>query len=136
MAGDVLADTSAWIASFRERGNEKLKDYLRSALELDHVVITNIVILELLQGCRTQKEYDAMKERLGILPLFQIDEKTWQIAYEAGYALRRKGITVPTVDILICALAKAHGLKVLHHDDHMRSMSRELGIKAVDFLRT
>ena len=134
MADEVLVDTSAWIASFREKGNERLKDYLRDALELDRVVTTNIVVLELLQGCRTRKEYDSLKERLDILSLFPLDDKAWHLAYEAGYGLRRKGITVPTVDILICAIAKAHNLKVLHHDDHMRSLSKELGIKAVDFL--
>lgn len=134
MGDDVLVDTSAWIASFREKGNDKLKDLLRSALELDRVVTTNIVVLELLQGCKTRKEYDALKERLDILPLFVLDEKAWVFACEAGYGLRRKGITVPTVDILICSIAKSHGLKVLHHDDHMKSLSRELGIKAVDFL--
>jgi predicted nucleic acid-binding protein len=133
---EVLVDTSAWITSFRGKGNDKLKDFLMSALELDRVVTTNIVILELLQGCKTRKEYEALKERLGILPLFVLDEKTWALAYEAGYGLRRKGITVPTVDILICSIAKAHGLKVLHHDDHMKSLSRELGIKSVDFLKT
>jgi len=136
MGDEVLVDTSAWIASFREKGNDKLKDFLRSALELDHVVTTNIVVLELLQGCKTRKEYDALKERLDILPLFTLDEKAWAFAYEAGYGLRRKGITVPTVDILICSIAKAHALKVLHHDDHMRSLARELGVKAVDFLKT
>ncbi|MEK6742311.1 MAG: PIN domain-containing protein [Nitrospirota bacterium] len=136
MGDDVLVDTSAWIASFREKGNDKLKDFLRSALELDHVVTTNIVVLELLQGCKARKEYNALKERLDILPLFALDENAWALAYEAGYGLRRKGITVPTVDILICSIAKAHALKVLHHDDHMRSLARELGIKAVDFLKT
>lgn len=134
MGDDVLVDTSAWIASFREKGNDKLKDYLRSALDLDQVVTTNIVVLELLQGCKTRKEYDALKERLDILPLFVLDEKAWAFAYESGYGLRRKGITVPIVDILICSIAKSHGLKVLHHDDHMKSISRELGSKAVDFL--
>ncbi len=65
----VLVDTSAWIASFRETGNQKLKEYLREALDLDRVVTTNIVILELLQGCKSRKEYDALKDRLDILPL-------------------------------------------------------------------
>lgn len=134
MGDDVLVDTSAWIASFREKGNDKLKDYLRSALDLDQVVTTNIVVLELLQGCKTRKEYDALKERLDILPLFVLDDKAWAFAYEVGYGLRRKGITVPTVDILICSIAKSHGFKVLHHDDHMKSISRELGMKVVDFL--
>ena len=134
MGDDVLVDTSAWIASFREKGNDKIKYYLRSALDLDQVVTTNIVVLELLQGCKTRKEYGVLKERLDILPLFSLDDKAWTIAYESGYGLRRKGITVPTVDILICSIAKANALMVLHHDDHMKSLAREMGLEAVDFL--
>jgi predicted nucleic acid-binding protein len=48
MRDEILVDTSAWILSFRETGNETLKDYLREALDSNRVVITNIIILELL----------------------------------------------------------------------------------------
>lgn len=136
MGDEYLVDTSAWIASFREKGNEKLKDFLRTSIERDRVATTNIVVVELLQGCKTRKEYDALKERLDILPIFALDDKAWAFAYETGYGLKRKGITVPTVDILICSIAKAHALRVLHHDEHIRSLVRELGIKAADFLKT
>ena len=131
----VLVDTSAWIASFRGTGNQKLKDHLRETLDLDRVVTTNIVILELLQGSKTKKEYDALQARLDVLPLYELNDKTWTIAYEAGYSLRRKGITVPTVDILICSIAKEQSLSVLHHDEHVKAVSREMGLKAVDFLK-
>ena len=131
----VLVDTSAWITSFRETGNQKLKEHLRETLDLDRVVTTNIVILELLQGCKTKKEYDALQARLDVLPLYALNDKTWTIAYEAGYSLRRKGITVPTVDILICSIAKEQSLSVLHHDEHIKAVSREMGVKAVDFIK-
>lgn len=131
----VLVDTSAWIASFREAGNPKLKEHLRETLDLDRVVTTNIVILELLQGCKTKREYDALKARLDVLPLYELNDKAWTIAYEAGYSLRRKGITVPTVDILICSIAREQSLSVLHHDEHIKAVSREMGLKAVDFLK-
>jgi len=135
MSDRVLVDTSAWIASFRETGNQKLKEHLRETLDLDRVVTTNIVILELLQGCKTGREYDALKSRLDVLPLYELNEKAWTVAYEAGYSLRRKGITVPTVDILICSIAKDQALSVLHHDEHIKTVSREMGVKAVDFLK-
>ena len=135
MSDRVLVDTSAWIASFRETGNQKLKEHLRETLDLDRVVTTNIVILELLQGCKTGREYDALKSRLDVLPLYELNEKAWTVAYEAGYSLRRKGITVPTVDILICSIAKDQALSVLHHDEHIKTVSREMGLKAVDFLK-
>jgi len=135
MSGNILADTSAWIASFRESGNQKLKEYVGSALDLDHLATTNIVILELLQGCRSVKEYDALRSRLDVLPLFAAGERTWNIAYEAGFSLRRKGITVPTVDILICSIAKEHALTILHHDNHLKTISREMGVPSVDFIK-
>jgi predicted nucleic acid-binding protein len=55
MSDKILVDTSAWILSFRDSGSQKLKDNLRKALDTDRVVTTNIIILELLQGCRTKK---------------------------------------------------------------------------------
>ena len=135
MTDSVLVDTSAWIVSFCESGNQKLKDYLKDAIDLDRVATTNIVVLELLQGCKTRKEYDALKEMLAVLPFAALNDTAWIIAYEAGYNLRRKGITFPTVDILICSIAKANGLHVLHHDGHLQSLAREMGIKSVDFLK-
>ena len=135
MSDNILVETSAWILSFRESGNQKLKEYLKEALDGDRVAITNIIMLELLQGCKVRKEYDALKTRLDILPSYPIGEKTWTIAYEAGFLLRRKGITVPTIDIMICSIAKENGLTLLHHDHHIKVISQEMGVKAVDFLK-
>jgi len=134
MSDKILVDTSAWILSFKSTGNQRLKDYLRVALDSDKVVTTNIVILELLQGCKDRKEYKALKSRLEVLPLYGLTEKIWSIAYETGFLLRTKGITVPTVDILIASIAKENTLILLHHDNHLKIISREMGIKTVDFL--
>jgi len=135
MSDSILVDTSAWILSFRETGNPKLKEFLKEAIESDRVATTNFVILELLQGCKTTKEYNALKERLDTLPLLELDESVWSIAYETGFSLRRKGITAPTVDILICSIAKRNGLAILHHDEHIRIISRLLEIQAMDYLK-
>ena len=136
MSDSILVDTSAWILSFREAGNPRLKEFLKEAIELDRVATTNLVILELLQGCKTAKEYDSLKTRLDTLPLFAPDEGVWTIAYETGFSLRRKGITAPTVDILICSIAKRNGLAILHHDEHIRIIARMLGLQAMDYLKS
>lgn len=136
MSDSILVDTSAWILSFRETGNPKLKEFLRDAIEIDRVATTNFVILEILQGCKTTKEYGALKTRFDTLPLFAPDEDVWTIAYETGFSLRRKGITAPTVDILICSIAKRNGLALLHHDEHIRIIARMLGIQAMDYLKS
>ena len=134
MRDEILVDTSAWILSFRGTGNEKLKDCLRDALDANKVATTNIIIMELLQGCKSKKEYETLKSSLDALQLYSMSDTTWNLAYETGYAVRRKGITVPTVDILLSSLAKENRLTILHHDNHLKILTREMGIKAIDFM--
>ncbi|MEW6107855.1 MAG: PIN domain-containing protein [Nitrospirota bacterium] len=134
MSDRILVDTSAWILSFRDSGSQKMKDYLRTAIDSDSVATTKFVILELLQGCKDKKEYDELKSRLDVLATFNITEKTWPIAYESGFLLRRKGFTMPTIDIIMASIAKENKLIILHHDNHLKTICREMGIKAVDFL--
>lgn len=67
MKDKILIDTSAWIESFKRSGNEKLKEKVIEVLNSFSAVTTNIVILELLQGCRDREEYKAMQSRLEAL---------------------------------------------------------------------
>ena len=134
MSAKLLVDTSAWIVSFRKAGHEPLKKTLVSALDSFSVVTTNIVILELLQGCRNRNEYEAMHSRLNALETIPVDDAVWGLAYTTGYDLRRKGITVSTVDIIIAAAAKVHGCGLLHHDKHFRPLAKHLHLNAVDYI--
>lgn len=134
MSDRILVDTSAWILSFKSSGNQRLKDYLRESLDSDRIVTANIIILELLQGCKDKKEYEALKSRIEVLTIYKLTEDVWSVAYETGFLMRRKGITVPTVDIIISSIAKRNNLTIFHHDNHLKIISREVGIKTVDFL--
>jgi predicted nucleic acid-binding protein len=134
MPARLLVDTSAWIVSFKKAGHEQLKKTIVAALDTLSVATTNIVVLELLQGCRNRNEYDAMHARLEALEALQITDAVWSLAYAIGYELRRKGTTVPTVDILIAAIAKIHDCTLLHHDKHFRALAKHLHINAVDFI--
>src|SRR5208337_133603 len=134
MSAKLLVDTSAWIVCFRKTGTERLKKTLISALDSLSVVTTNIIILELLQGCRNKNEYDALTSRLNALEAFPVSDAMWSLAYKTGYDLRRKGITVSTVDIIIAAVAKTYNCSLMHHDKHFRPIAKHLHINAVDFV--
>ena len=134
MPAKVLVDTSAWIVSFRKSGNEKLKKTLVTALDTLSVATSNIVILELLQGCRNRNDYDAMKARLEVLETVPLSDAVWSLAYATGYELRRKGMTVPTTDIIIAASAKIYNCSLLHYDKHFRAIAKHLQINAVDYI--
>ncbi len=129
----TLVDTSAWIVSFRRAGSERLKAFLREALEWDQVVTTPLVVLELLQGCRTQKEFNDLKARLESLENVSLKDLAWERIYRFAFSLRRKGLTVPTLDILIAFLSIEGGYSLLHHDRHFRMIAEHSELQAIDF---
>ena len=134
MSDRILIDTSAWIVSFKKTGNESLKQKVVEALASLSAATTPVIVLELLQGCRDKKEYEAMKSRIEALEMLPVNEAVWEAAYRAGYDLRRKGITVPTIDILILSIAKIYDCSVLHHDKHFKLVAKHLGVIALDFI--
>jgi predicted nucleic acid-binding protein len=114
----ILIDTSAWIASFKKIGNDELKEFMKQTIVSGLAVTTPVVILELLQGCRSVGERDALKIKLESLDILSITLPVWEQAYELGFSLRRKGLTLPTVDLIIAALAIESETLLLHHDEH------------------
>jgi predicted nucleic acid-binding protein len=81
-------------------------------------VTSPVIILELLQGCRSVEERDALRTKLESLDMLHINQGVWEQAYELGFSLRRKGLTIPTIDLIIAALAIESLTVLLHHDDH------------------
>jgi predicted nucleic acid-binding protein len=114
----VLIDTSAWIASFKKTGNHELKEFMKQAIVSDLVVTSPVIILELIQGCRSVEERDGLRTKLESLDVLPITQEVWEKAYELGFSLRRRGLTIPTTDLIIAALAIKNKVLLLHHDDH------------------
>jgi len=134
MSDRILIDTSAWIVSFKKTGNESLKQKVVEALASLSAATTPVIVLELLQGCRDKKEYEAMKSRMEALEMLPVNEAVWEASYREGYDLRRKGITIPTIDILILSIAKIYDCSVLHHDKHFKLVAKHLGVIALDYI--
>jgi len=134
MKDKILIDTSAWIESFKKSGNSKLQQLVIKALDSSPVATTNIIILELLQGCHDKKEFDEMKMRLESLEVLPVSEKVWDIAYNMGYILKKNGVTVPTVDVIIASIAKVYCCTLIHHDKHFRLITKHHEIPIIDFL--
>ncbi|KXK24830.1 MAG: hypothetical protein UZ01_03692 [Candidatus Brocadia sinica] len=134
MKDRILIDTSAWIESFKKTGNKNLQQLIIKTLDSSHVATTNIIILELLQGCRDKKEYAEMKLRLESLELLPANGKVWEMAYNAGYNLKKNGITIPTIDLIIASIAKAYNYTLIHHDRHFRLVTKHLELSIIDFI--
>jgi len=120
----ILIDTSAWIMGFKKSTDKTILDFIKESISADLVVTTPLIILELIQGCKTGKERDDMRLRLDCLNVIDLTPDVWTIAYDMAFSLRRKGITVPVVDILIAALALETNCILLHFDRHYEMIGR------------
>jgi predicted nucleic acid-binding protein len=116
---NVIIDTSAWIQFFRY-GDDEVSQFVADLLGKDQAVMTGVVLTELLQGIKTDKERLRLTALFSSLPFIETDREDWQSAGETLQALRRRGVTVPVTDGVIATVAHRRGLSVLTTDSHFK----------------
>src|SRR5680860_1774920 len=94
-----LIDTSAWILGLKRNSSNQIKNILTEILDKDQSATTGIIILELLQGTKTKKEYGEIFSDLSALHYFEENKEIWKKASLLGFELRRKGKTIPSTDL-------------------------------------
>lgn len=130
MKNDVfLVDTSTWLLALRKEFVPEVKELLDRLLRENSVITTGIIKLEIIGGARTEYEFQRLKSRFNALDAVKTDEPVWQKACELGFALRRKGVTVPHTDILIAACSLQSGSVIVHADAHFDLIAGHAGIK-------
>ena len=110
-------------------------DRIDSLLKEDTVVTTGIIKLEILTGAKTEKEYRRLKSRFDALDSVETDEALWQKACEHGFKLRRRGLTIPSTDVLIASCALQAGAILLHADAHFDLMVKPLGLQCESYIQ-
>ncbi len=131
----VLVDTSAWIQALRPGGPERARREVARLVAEDRAAVAGIILLELLSGVKTAKEYRRLKEDLEALVQLAITEHTWQDASRLAFDLRRKGITVPATDVLVMTVSMANACALIHADQHFDLMAqRGVGLPPDDVL--
>ena len=113
----VLADTTVWIHFLRGTGIH-FQERLGPLIAADKLATTAIIIMEILRGAKTQKDYDQLSKDFAAIRYFEITPRVWQRAYKLGYLLRQKGANVPLTDTLIAAAAQEYNALLLHEDKH------------------
>lgn len=116
----VLLDTSVWIDALRGK-TPNIVAITEGLLNDDRVLTCGPVIFEIKRGLRPP-------ERKKILPLFDalirlsVDETVWDAADELDASLRRKGITIPPMDVIIAQVCLHHKVFLFTLDEHFRSV--------------
>jgi len=112
----ILADTSAWICFFSRKGFTDIKDTICRLLDENRVSITGPVVIELIQGARTEREKDNIQHYINGIQWLPIMDEIWVSTADMAFYLRRKGITVSAIDALIATVAIHNNCILLHKD--------------------
>jgi predicted nucleic acid-binding protein len=112
----ILVDTSVWVDVFRDDSQGKRKALL-AALAGEEVALTRFNQLELLQGCRDEKEWSLLQSYLEGQDYVESSTTTWEDAARIYFDLRRDGFTVRSpIDCCIAHLALKNDLMLFHRD--------------------
>jgi hypothetical protein len=127
----ILVDTSVWIDYFNGRQN-RYTDKLDELLSSELVVIGDIILAEILQGFRKDKEFQKAKNALNCFHCYSISNKEIAIKSAENFRiLRKKGITVrKTTDMLIGTFCIESKIPLLHNDRDFETLE-ELGLQVV-----
>ena len=101
MSVSVVVDASVWIPYLRLPGSPlglQVLDLLGSG----RARLTTLTLAELLQGARSEGEFEGLREVFRDVPRVDEIPEDWIEAARLASGLRRRGITVPLLD---CCLA-------------------------------
>jgi predicted nucleic acid-binding protein len=128
MKPEYFVDTSVWIPYFREGGSEQ-GDFIDELIDDGRVHINGIVLAELLTGARNSTELDRLASALAGLKLIPSDRASFESAGRGGFALKKKGVSVPLSDIIIAADCIDHGLILIESDEHYAAIAAHLPLQ-------
>jgi hypothetical protein len=126
----IFLDSTVLIDYFNGKNNWQV-EILDSILGRELVVIGDYVLIEVLQGIRSDKEFKEAKTILLSFPCFDIGGREMAIRSANNYRLlRKKGLTVrKTIDVIIATFCVENNLTLLHNDKDFELFEKYLKLK-------
>jgi len=127
----ILVDSSVWIDYFNGIENTETNK-LDEMLGFEEIAIGDLILTEVLQGFRNDKDFNAAKDVLTALTIFELLGIELAIKSANNFRkLRKKGITIrKTADVIIATYCIESKLPLLFTDkdfipfvEHMRLRS-------------
>ncbi len=128
----IIVDSSVWIDYFN--GND-----IPEVAKLDRLLgqellgVGDLILTEVLQGFRQDKEYQTAKRLLTSLTVFEMLGAEMAIESAENFrTLRKKGITVrKTIDVMIATFCIENGYSLLFTDRDFDPFVEHLGLISV-----
>lgn len=127
----ILVDTSVWIDYFNDHDTVETAR-LDQVLGVDDVAIGDLILLEILQGFRSDQDYKTAKQYLSALRQVQMLSAELAVRGADYYRLLRKqGITIrKTPDVIIATFCIENEVPLLFSDKDFRPFVDHLGLKS------
>lgn len=114
----ILVDTSVWIDFFRGDKSAHRETLHRLIEAEEDIAVTEIIVTEILQGIKSDKDFQTTKEYLLEFPVYRPKGiETYLDAARIYRECRKKGKTVrKTIDCIIAVICLENNLTLLHKD--------------------
>ncbi len=129
-ASRVLVDSSVWI-DFLNGNLHRASDLAANLVDGERAMIGDLILLEVLQGFRSDWDFAQTKRRLAVIELRLIGGADIAVSAAEHYRfLRARGITIrKSIDLLIGTYCIANNIALLHHDRDFDPLEQHLGLR-------
>jgi len=126
----IVVDSSVWIDYFTGKITPEVKK-LDSLLGEEPVAIGDLMLIEVLQGFRTDKDFRKAKKLLLSLAIVNMLDTAIALKSAANFrTLRKKGITIrKTIDTIIATYCIENKLPLLFSDKDFQPFHKHLKLK-------
>jgi predicted nucleic acid-binding protein len=126
----IVVDSSVWIDYFSGKKTAET-EALDALLGDEPVAIGDLMLTEVLQGFKSDREFRLARELLLALTVVNILDTTIALKSADNYReLRKRGITVPkTIDCIIASWCVENGFALLHSDKDFQPFHQYLGLQ-------
>ncbi|MBS4021853.1 MAG: PIN domain-containing protein [Dethiobacter sp.] len=116
----IFVDTSIWIEYFKNQ--PEIADKIDKGLLSEIIYMVGPVISEILQGAKTESDFESLNNSIDGVPFIETDFADWRLAGELSFKLRRKGLTIPITDCLIAAISINNEAFIYSLDQHFKQI--------------
>jgi hypothetical protein len=128
----ILVDSSVWIDYFNGILTPQT-DKLDELLGQEPLALGDLILAEVLQGFRLDKDYRIAKRLLTSLTVYQLFDREMAIKSAENYRLlRKKGVTIrKTAHAVIATFCLEQGIRLLHSDKDFEPFAAHLGLRTL-----
>lgn len=128
----ILVDTSVWIDFFHHNSEKAHVIKLKEIMNYEEIAICDVILMEILQGVRDEKQHQLIKDYLLCLPCLEINQATYLAAAQIYRDLRIRGITIrKSIDCIIAAVALQHQCYFLHNDRDFEMIAKHFPLQLI-----